>query len=234
MRRFLYFIKGFEGQPGRAKCAAAGQLEYAFPKGMPFVAKHVDAGALGKGLLCGVGEARGLEYSADSHEWHEMTPARPGVFIGVPKAKADRPGPDELLVAEQMLSEGRRVTLEDGHEWHIPVCRFMFGNTELPRVLVHEDGKVTWKTKAEYRKLFDMSEQIVRRLLLEADSNYSAEEIAEWVGLALGVNYRVGADEVCHLGLISSDKLQDISNVIIDAEKLAELLKSFQKVVEGP
>lgn len=234
MRRFVYFLQNYQGAVSRAECATAGKLEYAFPKNLPFAAKQVDGGELGAGVLCCCGESAGLEFNAETHEYHAMTPARPGVFIGVPRKLADRPGPDDLLLAEQMLSEGERLVLNDGYEYNIPVCRFLLGDTALPRVLIYDQGEIVWKTKQEYRELFSMSESIVRRLLLEADAEYTPGEIARWVGLALGVNYRIRDDEVCHLGLICSTDLEKISNIIIDGAKLASLLQSFQRAMSAP
>ncbi len=225
--RFLYFIIGITGSPSREKCVAVSGLDYAFPAGESFTTREMN-GALGAGVLAACGEGGPLEHNPETHDWSKISEC---VWLGMPRDKTQRPGPDDLARAERCL-DGYPVMLGDGKKWNVPVIRFLFGNTQLPRFLTVVDGDVKWLVKPEFTELFAMAESLVQKVFVDGESESDPAAILRFCAMALGVNYRIGPYEVAALGLIDSENVRLISDAALDGPKLAILIDEKKKRIE--
>ena len=221
--RFLYFIEGLNGKPSRDQIRAAG-LQYALPDDQ-LAARQVLGGDLGVGTLLAYGDGLGLEHNPKTHDWRKI---RAGVWIGIPRDKAQRPGPNDLA-KQNMSLDGHLVSLADGRQWIVPIVRFLDGNTQLPRVLTRVHGHAKWIVKEEFAELVSMADAIVKSALSEAETNFDPDSVLRFCALALSVNYRVGPEEIAALELIDSENIKSIADAALDGPRLAGLVDEFKK-----
>lgn len=108
---------------------------------------------------------------------------------------------------------GEDVILEDEQAWHVPIAR------QLPHVL----GIGKPRISERYRPFFEATEQAVERWMLVKDDavqwRMSWSEGFAFAAAALAINYRINADVLDFLGLVTNEHL--VSIVETAAEGLA-------------
>lgn len=167
-------------------------------------------------------------YFPDEQVWCEAG----GIWVGM--SKADPPKPDDLRRDD--FINGHQVKLNDGNEWMIPVARAFPTGTNLPCSLsLGPDGELVFDILERYVPFSKHAE----RLFLEfygGLAGESEEEVAErlhdldWFNHAveaLAVNYRVGAQEVSLLKLLTTRNVFEVCRAVVD---FPEFVKRVQEM----
>lgn len=218
MNAILYFIKGLSS-PEKGALAEAG-LSAVLGKGF------TSAGGTFRdesGLV--VGHTTGaLVIDEAVQDWRYRGN---GVWMGW--AKGVTPGPADL--ARKTLIDGHLVTLGDGRGWLIPCARVFPVGTRLPQTLVMEKGVLQGKSVKEFAEFSKMGGELWDGLFMPSEEDpEQAKGIPfsrawEIAAAALGVNYRVGHEEINDLELIRTDNIREILGAIIDEPAMVALAK---------
>lgn len=151
----------------------------------------------------------------------------------------DRPV-DPSALARQQLLDGPRLVLLDGHEWQVPTLRrwteadaAVTFNTELPRVMQRSQttGRfVLGSVIPKYRELWESSLKIADSMFAQLAQSESAElddvEVEQFVCQVLAANYRVDADVISHLQVLTPDLCGAIVRAALDWDTLRAHLKN--------
>ncbi|HWB13348.1 MAG TPA: hypothetical protein VG826_29250 [Pirellulales bacterium] len=148
----------------------------------------------------------------EDFDWTRIGPSgAPRFFLGL----GDGWSPASFARAHQQL--GKDLTFADGHAWHVPLAR------QLPSVLqLDEGGRWQGKIAPAYQSFWDQSWEALRWFSPDAEGMCSIDYQAgaDFVSLALSVNYRVNRDIVSRLGLIRSDLLFRVVEVVTQYKEL--------------
>ena len=210
MAGLLYFFPGHSGMIRTAKD---------FPKPLPYLAGvSLECGvpAGGPGDLTGamvatiplVGDQpvcryapKGDGFVPGGQHWY----AADGYWIGWEKERP--PSPQELARTKTLA--GDEVTLTDGQQWTIPVLHGAF--LTLPTRWRRSGAEVTEEVDPQYAELCAKAVEWMDycKAMDKPDSEaetsaarWGIVECFDYCAAVLGVNYRLGVDEVSALGLI--------------------------------
>jgi hypothetical protein len=219
--RFLYFIPNCSGIPDLKRIGDAG-LQHAFPS----------VGQAG-GIMNGPGSESGhmLAYGQDPDIGYRPTQQAwiktiTGSWVGMDRK--NRPGPVDL--ERETIVEGSSVVLADGNEWHVPILRFMNGDTRFPQVLtIGEDGHAQYIVRPEYRAIYELANDMVHKSLKGEGGKFSADDHMMLATEALKQNYRIGPYEITLLELIDSVNVQKVADAALDGPRMRELVEDFKK-----
>jgi hypothetical protein len=226
MKRFLYFIENCRVRALEEVLAHAPALAYAFPRGESFTPAECTRGPDGAaGILCAHGDGSGLKFDEATQTW---LPHSPGIWLCVPKDKAARPGPDDLERKQRGVG-GHWILLGDGKNWRVPVIRFLNGNTELPRVLVLENGRGVYKMREEFAALFSVAQQLSDRVFAGEAASIGPDDLLWFASETLALNYRVSAAEVSALELLDSNNIRDVADAALDGPNLKLFIEEVKK-----
>jgi hypothetical protein len=243
MGRFLYFLPGMTGLPQRADVLRDFPgLDYAFPAGAQFNVCTTSGPKNIGGVLAAAGDGHGLRYLETEQEWQPIT-AIVGPVGSDPESmeagahgqpwigwdRKAKPLPEDLQ-REGMSLDGKPVLLADGHNWTVPIVRLINGDTRLPCVLgLDAKGRVTKRVRPEYQVLFALAGNIFdAEASLAVEHGHGIEDLYVLGTLALQVNYRIGSDEVSILGLLDTENVKKIADVLLDGENLRKLLEEWR------
>jgi len=180
-----------------------------------------------------------VRYAPAEQAWIEA----PGYWVGV--ERSGLPGPRDLERPE--VVDGHEVKLADGRAWLVPVARSFTGAAGFPRRLaLGPDGRWVAAMLPQYAQICARAERIweaMRHELGLADESEPApEEIGDDERInaavdALAVNYRIGAREASHLGILTTDNVLAILQAFVDWPQLTgdadKALEAFRKLEEG-
>jgi hypothetical protein len=151
----------------------------------------------------------------------------------------DRPVSPASLARSPLL-DGNLVTLLDNQQWQIPLLRkwhetdaaFEFGN-QMPRVMQRSQTTGRFVLGAvipKYRELWDLSLKIADSMFAQLAQTESAtldeSEVEEFVCAVLAANYRVDADVISHLQLLTAELSGAIVRAALDWDTLRAHLKN--------
>jgi len=184
----------------------------------------------GAGAVFGV-EGVDARYMPERQDWK----GAPGTKWGVGYWRSSKPGPADLARPEQI--GGHAVRLADGHEWLIPVARYLDGGTAFPeRLQLGPDGQ--WAqtgTIPQYADICRQAETAWAALStrLEDDETGTVEftlhDEAQLAAQALGVNYRVGPVECSLLGLFDTTAVSAVVLALVDWPSVKALTIAEEK-----
>jgi len=225
MAAFIYAIPG-TGLASESKIKKAG-LEGLFGPESPSQ-RPITTGPGGKScILVSTIKPKQLLFKPGEQNWAESLSGKyqVGFYVNEP------PGPGDLARPTQLA--GHEVELGDGNKWLVPVCRIIPGGSTLPKtLLLGKDGEVMTEDLPKYAEFSAMVERLWADFLGETgkdEKDYQSEmPVTERMQLAikaLGWNYRVTADEVNALKLITTQHLYQVLNAIIDLPTLVEVIK---------
>lgn len=131
------------------------------------------------------------------------------------------PRPEDLQRSK--MQQGGDVVLEDGQAWHFPTARL------LPHLL----GLGQPRIKDRYKPFFDLAQKIINEWLMEKDGNY-IWNITNAQGFdlaceALAINYRMTPAIAHLLGLVSSEQLGPIADVVTEGLALRRVYELAQQ-----
>jgi len=218
MSGLLYFLPGRRAATATA-IAAAGLSDVV----EHFAQREALTGPGGEsGLViapaCPDGKAAQCGYFPASQHWVAATCGR--YWIG---RETDNPPLPEDLQRPEMVA-GHLVALEDGNEWLIPVARHFAQGTALPQaLLLGPDGQLVAEALPRFAKLSSHAERAFDDFCRAAGSPNDAEgeplTIAEIWAIAieaLALNYRISAEEVSFLHLLTTQNTLRIAEALID------------------
>lgn len=146
--------------------------------------------------------------------------------------------PDSLV--RQPLIDGPRLQLLDGHEWQVPTLRRWIDSdagvafdVNLPRVMQRSQltGRfVLGSVIPKYRELWEASLKIADTMFAQLAQSESVElddaEVEQFVCSVLAANYRVDADVLSHLQVLTPDLCGAIVRAALDWDTLRAHLKN--------
>lgn len=203
MAAFLYFVPDAAWIiPDAAALVAAGLDGVLGGAGLSAAPSAGPGGANGM-LLAAGGEAPA--YRPEGQTWALRQDGR--AWLGFDPAAP--PGPDELERPEQL--PGHLVQLGDGRHWLCPVARLFGGESALPQTYLLEPGGVRKAVAPAWRDLWADCER-----LWAADQTLPELELLRIAHRALGVNFRLGTDEINALGLLHDRCLVGVLGALLD------------------
>lgn len=149
-------------------------------------------------------------YEPSTQTWKavESEPGKVTHWIGW--ETANPPGPEDLERKETI--EGHPVKLADGREWVIPAVHFAF--SKVPHTFRMGPGQSTYLEPVEkYRAI--MNEAKTWYESVQSGGEYNVLEWFAYFVNLLGVNYRIGGEEIGALGLAVKDGV--MQKAVIDA-----------------
>lgn len=188
-----------------------------------------------RGVLACEG-AEGVLDAAEVRDWKCPTQGRQDAgtqrvtLLGVVGDGA--PGPGELARGRRV--DGHLVRLGDGRDWLVPCGRLFPSGTALPQTLVMEGGILRGEVVEEFAEYSRECEGLFWALYGDAMpedmpgrpeqvETVTFERAFRCAVLALGVNYRVGLDEVSRLGLLRTDNVREVLGAMVDEPGLRRL-----------
>lgn len=136
-----------------------------------------------------------------------------GVWLG--KTAEQKLAPADFQ--RRQLHYGADVRMADGHEWHIPIAR------QLPHLLALDDaGRWVGRVDARYQRFWDAAWAALDWFAPDSSGTCAVDfqAGAEFVALALSINYRVNARVSSWLGLIRSDLFWPVARAATDFDSL--------------
>ena len=230
----LYFIEGIDTVS--PQLVEACGLSYALAPGCSHRMASQGPGE-SPGAVCSLASEH-VGYFPDRQTWHDLG-ERGGRRVWFGYVTDSPPGPDDLLRPTAITGEA--VTLFDDRVWQIPrAIAFEAGGMRLvaPAAVKWTGGKwMRGQVKAAYRRLDEIGRGFWDRFMVPIDDPaqaLSGVDCIEWAIEVLGVNYRVGRDEVSALGLLDdqAEKSIEILKAVIDYrgfQEHANYLDSSQK-----
>ncbi|HRU04328.1 MAG TPA: hypothetical protein P5137_00975 [Candidatus Brocadiia bacterium] len=213
MPGLLYYLPG-RGAASTADLAAL--LPHVFEPGAPATQRGVSPGPdNGRGLLVARGE-HPCEYKPAEQTWVKMRGGQ--AWFGWPAARP--PGPEDLARPELLgLYE---PCLGDGRRWRAPTAMLADGSCPLPcaRRIDPETGSILKRPEPRFdglRLLADLVADHIRH-----GQALTPEQEVDVCAAALAVNYRVSADEVCALGLLTDQAVQLLCWLLVDRQNWAD------------
>jgi len=212
---FLYFLPGaLEQTP--AQFVASRPVPFEGLRSLPECA--VLEGPDGKaGLTLALPDGRSPKFVPNGQNWQQL-PA--GWWLGTWR---DAP-PTRDDLAKPRIRAGHPVTICD-QPWTVPVARYwqtldgapVWSPATPQTYTLGKDGEIALVEAAEWRWFSDMAEKYWSGLAHGfQESDLSKLDIFRMAALALGVNYRVGTEELLVLKLLRDDVAIQILNAIVD------------------
>jgi len=154
----------------------------------------------------------------------------------------DSPPTEKTLRRKKQLA-GHEIELADpcqqqagagGEKWLVPVARIITGGSALPQSLIlGKDGEVVTEALPKYARFSSKVEKLWEDFQCEnnwkeGQPKLTVKERMELAIEALAWNYKVGADEVNLLKLITTENLSEIIAAVIDVPTLIEVSKQMK------
>lgn len=162
-------------------------------------------------------------YYPKEQEWMEVAGESGCYHLGVdrdPLAPADLER-DELIA-------GHLVTLEDGHDWLIPVARCFPAGTNLPEALIlGPDGGLVSEILPRFAKFAEDAERVYAAL--GDGEDMSLTDGWDVAVRALSLNYHLGRHEVSFLKLLTTTNMTLILRAIIDYPTITAAIEDHKK-----
>jgi len=179
-----------------------------------------------------------LKYRPAEQTWRMFT-RDSGQVVGVGWYTDEPPTPDDLIRRQPL--PGSLVTFADGHGYQIPVAlRFaefqgrLMSCCSLPQSLAR-DGSGVWVPStpiARYARLWDMlqgylaaREEALSQQTTDDVIYFTYAPINELAIGILGINYRIGPDELEALGLWTQETRSQILRVALDEQTREDWIK---------
>jgi len=234
MGAFLYFLP-----EAMAKEKFLAERAPIFGPNCPVATRSVNAGPEGQpGTLIAPNPGPGRDGKAflpTKQVWHRA----PGASWFFGWLKDDPPSPEGL--ARESTLPGHLVCLGDGNPWQIPVARFATGEIVLPKALgLDAAGNFALRPLPEFSYLADGAEKFWQAWSGAAKGEMVTIDFEKYWPIAveaLRLNYRVGAQEVSVLGLVTTPNLWDVLKALIDwptVEKFLEEQEAQKKTSDDP
>ncbi len=138
------------------------------------------------------------------------------------------PGPVELARDDQ--HPGYDLLLRDGNMWTMPTIRQIGGVSLLPRVHgLNGDGKRERVIAPEHARLWALTEKAWAAFVGGEDGALNDDELYEFVYGALGLNYKIGAEEASALSLFSDADLIKAAKAAVDIPAVMEWFEAQKK-----
>jgi len=210
------------------------QIEKALPhlKGEEFSFREVNGGPGGVfGVV--VGPTSDVIYDPSRQVWKEGK----DYFIGWEKEQG-QPKPEELR--RKVIFPGHWVKLGDGNEWLIPVARYCGGETGLERAITMDrDGKVRQEILEKYKEFYEYAAWYLSWIGLDGGDPETVKDKteAEFYMMCcriLGVNYRVGANEVSALQLLTNRVEIEIIKALADWPSWVKMMEAIKEKKNSP
>lgn len=217
---FLYFIEHGAGPMNRFELAAAG-LGHLDAKGLVFrgITGNGPDGAAGCLIADKTLKPSETTYKPDSQVWTQSITGK--FWIGY---WADSP-PAEADLRRETMVMGHEVAINEGL-WMIPAARCFPAGTALPMVMtLRADGSMGYAAAPKFKALSESAERLWMDFLdasgvtqddAESRTALTPRQRYDLALAALGVNYRVTADEANVLGLMTTDSVRQIQRALID------------------
>lgn len=226
MAGFLYYIPNEKGCSARVieRCG----LAYALPAdGKGITARGCSGPDGGSGVCCAL-VSEGMEeqvgYYADRQIWRKA-PERP-YWVG--SVKDSPPTPADIQRVE--IVNGHTVTLDDGHDWIVPLVRAFNGATALPMTIgLGDDGDLMFRPKAMYAAITADADKVFQQLRRDSGDDGAGGEPLTLGDLwritcaALAINYRIGPIELDLLSLIDTTSVNKVAAAMIDLPTIIEV-----------
>lgn len=205
------------------------------PDGGPGVVVALEAGALNDAPIAA--------YRPDKQTWvgvNAETPKRQNAEMEKPKPGPPRywigwetarpPTPADLQ--HRALRDGHDVRLADGHLWRVPVVRqplAHFGDAApgwpARLSLNGDDRRLARRVDPAYLDAWAMTQRLWNVYIGAATDAEVCDEVTLFrvAAAALGLNYRVSADEVDALGLFTNENLAEVVHAMLDVPRLLRI-----------
>jgi hypothetical protein len=227
----LYFV------PNAKSMTAEIQKEHGFDRLLNSVQhRETASGPQGSGILVADGSksAEYVHFNADRQTWSPRFGRTS--MVGTWN---DQPVSPEQLARQQQV-EGDQLVLLDGHRWQIPRLRKWLDDDEqiqfspeLPRVMHRSTSTgrfVLGSVIPQYRDLWERSLKIAESMFAQLAQSQAASledsEVELFVCEVLAANYRVDADVISHLQLLTPELTGAIVRAALDWDTLRAHLKN--------
>lgn len=222
MNRFMYFISGVSGC-NAAALALRGLLSRFSDRGTLLEHQVVEWRDGPGGNGCCVALGREIpEYLPDAQVWTNC-----GSYA-LCMARDMQPGPSDL--ERPVGFAGHSITLLDGKEWRVPMlrqwdgvkCEFVSSLPKALRPAPDAAGVVSLRqcVIASCQPLDALGAEIQSAFCAQAQ--WTVERMFAAVASVLSENYRIGADEIAHLGLIDQALGLRVLGLSVDEPTVAE------------
>jgi len=216
MAGFLYFASSRQSVTPNLLLALG--LGDAFPDGSTVTQRQCSKGPDGhSGVVVAWGAPKvEVGYFPEKQTWAKCL--RSECWLGF--ETADPPRPEEL--ARERTVGFYTAPLGDGRRWIVPTGVFEDGASPLPKVRrLSADGSIERRVAKEYESLY-LAADAVRSAIRDRED---LDDRREWeiAVEALRVNYRVGADEVSALGLLTDAAVVAMFQALVDRGNWADV-----------
>ncbi len=223
---FIYAISNI-------KTVSSSQLEETglsglFDKGQ-ISQRYSTAGPAGECVLFASADidAKLLHYKPNEQTWKKSVDGK--FHIGLYKGQP----PTEKTLRRKKQLVGYEVELAGGEKWLIPLARILAGGSIFPQsLMLGKNGELITEAMPKYalfsakvEKLWDDFQ--CENKCREGELKLSMTERMELAIEALAWNYKVGADEVNLLKLITTENLSEILAAVIDVPTILEVSKQM-------
>lgn len=230
MGQIIYYMPGII-TTSKEKVQEAG-LGYALGREGPSYSTMAPGPDGGRGVVFVL---KGSLHVPEDTKW-EKYPGREDLWMGYDPA--NRPGPEDLAREKQFA--GHLVELSDGKSYLVPVARAVDGSTPLPRKLTRE-GKnwIVGDVEEIYREYFAQACRVWDQVYAVADKDdkqgeetaITIEDGSDVAAMALGLNYRLGPEEMSLLGLFNTENMANVLKAVVDWPGFEEMIK--KKITAG-
>jgi hypothetical protein len=219
MRRFLYFIPNAKPEDVKKAALIAVGLLDRFAGGadplLSFVRVLVDVGPGGTpGTILAAGHEM-CGYCPDDQQWADA--GKFWLAIDGPLS----PGPAHL--ARTVAIAGDHVTLQDRQQWLVPLIRRWDESrtdfvSNLPTTMARVAENGAYRFVPQVHPAYRSIDAIAGRTLDAYASKkvLTAEDLFNDATELLSLNYRIGVDEACLLGLMDLDLAATVLRVSVD------------------
>lgn len=236
MKQLLYFVPDVKmiTSENLAKWAESAGIEKTMSGLSPMCAELVgpSGGAGALFTVHRVGEkGEHVAYHKDTQHWIECAGGK--FWIGY--VIAEKPGPDDLIRAEWI--SGYPTELADGNKWVVPMAIALVGDTRLPQTLSkNSDGELVKKITPEHQEISRLAEIALDNAEEEKTYFETVEEGFDVATMALALNYHVDEWVISLLDVLTTPKLQNVMESLIDMpmrEVYLDALKKNESLIES-
>ncbi len=175
-------------------------LGYALDPAYPFSVTPTQHGPSGTGAIITFGDL------PENYDWQKMDSVDAWMSI------------DDISPRTKQLP-GYQVVL-NGHEMTMPVARMSDGACALPRKATYKNGAWTQgEPVVEYAELWELGLEVADSIDGAFDGGVftmTFSRMAEIAARVIGVNYRLGPEEINALGLLTDDTIPVVLLCLID------------------
>lgn len=130
---------------------------------------------------------------------------------------------DPELLKRRKIVTGENLELLDGKVWHCPTIRRLMGVANVPCAYERRSGEVTREVVPAYRGIWNASGEWIRDYLT-AGVGIDEPALFEIAATCIGLNYRVGDEELRLLSLFDYESMKRVLHVAIDFDAVREFL----------